>query len=397
MTFPFEILGTDARQLGLIVAVVIGFFFGFVLERAGFGRSTKLAAQFYLRDMTVFKVMFTAIVTAMLGLVAISALGFADLSSISQSISSWTYVWPMLAGGLVLGIGFIVSGYCPGTSLVAAGSGNIDGIVTVSGVVAGTFLYSELQQIPAFARFHNSGELGAVFLYELLGIPAQLLAVIIALAALAAFVGAEKVEQWMQRRLGGEVATVKSRPRRFAFATVISLAFAATLTLGMRAAHSTASTARAKVITAEELAHAVVDQPWTVRLLDLRPAAEFAKGSISGAENVEKSSLPDLGLESAPADRRLVLILPNDATAPAETLRYGGEVSVLRGGYDGWRAYALTPPAAPAVAEGPQMEAYLFRSALHQALTGAKQSAPPATAKKGAVARPKKKGGGCSA
>src|SRR5512140_4007120 len=145
MTFPFESLANGSRELGLVVAVLIGVGFGFVLERAGFGRATKLAAQFYLRDLTVFKVMFTAIVTAMLGLVVTAAFGLANLREISESIASWTYVWPMLAGGFVLGVGFIVSGYCPGTSLVAAASGKIDGLMTVLGVVLGSILYSELQ------------------------------------------------------------------------------------------------------------------------------------------------------------------------------------------------------------------------------------------------------------
>src|SRR5512140_2088155 len=111
MTFPFESLANGSRELGLVVAVLIGVGFGFVLERAGFGRATKLAAQFYLHDMTVFKVMFSAIVTAMLGLVIASGLGLANLFEISQSIASWTWIWPMLVGGLLLGVGFIVSGY----------------------------------------------------------------------------------------------------------------------------------------------------------------------------------------------------------------------------------------------------------------------------------------------
>ena len=194
MIFPFEILGTVAREAGLVVAVVIGMAFGFVLERAGFGRADKLAAQFYFRDMTVFKVMFTAIVTAMLGLVAASRLGLADLRSISESIVSWTWIWPMLIGGLVLGVGFIISGYCPGTSLVAAASGNIDGAATVGGVVFGTFVYTHLLDIPSFAKFHESGAKEAWFLYDLIPISPVVIALAIAVMALLAFIGAERVE-----------------------------------------------------------------------------------------------------------------------------------------------------------------------------------------------------------
>ena len=78
--------------------------------------------------MTVFKVMFTSIVTAMLGVLLFSGVGLAELKVVGQSVASATYLWPMLAGGLLLGAGFIISGYCPGTGLVAAASGNLDGV-----------------------------------------------------------------------------------------------------------------------------------------------------------------------------------------------------------------------------------------------------------------------------
>ena len=63
--------GRDALETpaAFVAALVIGMAFGFVLERAGFGSSRKLAGIFYLRDMTVLKVMFTAVITAMLGLI----------------------------------------------------------------------------------------------------------------------------------------------------------------------------------------------------------------------------------------------------------------------------------------------------------------------------------------
>src|SRR5512134_3426669 len=94
-----------------VVTLVIGFFFGFVLERAGFGNARNLAAQFYLHDMRVLKVMFTAIVTAMLLIFLASAVGLVDFARV------WvppTYFWPGVLGGFVLGVGFIIGGYCPG-------------------------------------------------------------------------------------------------------------------------------------------------------------------------------------------------------------------------------------------------------------------------------------------
>ena len=97
---------------------MIGIGFGFFLERAGFGSARKLTDQFYFKDMAVFRVMFTAIVTAMLGLFYLAACGWVDLSLVYIQP---TYLWPQIVGGLLLGVGFVVGGYCPGTSLVGRG------------------------------------------------------------------------------------------------------------------------------------------------------------------------------------------------------------------------------------------------------------------------------------
>ena len=262
-------------QLGLVVAVFIGLAFGFVLERAGFGRADKLAAQFYLRDLRVFKVMFTAIVTAMLGLVIASALGVTDLRAASESIASYTWIGPMILGGFVLGVGFIVSGYCPGTSIVAMGSGNVDGLFTVAGVITGTFVYGQLFRIPAVERFHNSSEKGAWFLYDLLGISPQLLAAIVAAGAILAFIGAEKVESLM-----GGTRTAK-RVRRYAFATVSALAVIALVTLAIPASPAIAEEAR-QPIAAADVARIAVEEPWRVQIAGDRATVDGVERPIEG-------------------------------------------------------------------------------------------------------------------
>ncbi len=262
MTFPFTALSAAARQEGLIVAVLIGIAFGFVLERAGFGRADKLAAQFYLRDMRVFKVMFSAIVTAMLGLVIAAGLGLTNLRDISESIASFTFIGPMLLGGFVLGIGFIVSGYCPGTSIVAAGSGNVDGAITIAGVVAGTFVYSKLLLIPSFQRFHESGDHGSWFLYDVIKVRPALIAAAVAAMAVLAFIGAEKVESLM----GG--TRTAARVRRFAFAGMGTIAVIALITIVIPAKPAIAKQTT-PAIPAAELRRTAIETPWLARGVDV--------------------------------------------------------------------------------------------------------------------------------
>jgi len=124
--------------LGIALALGVGF--GFLLERAGFGSARKLVAVFYGYDMAVLKVMFTAIVTAMVGLFVLSEAGALDVAEIYMPP---THFAAQIVGGLVFGVGFVMGGYCPGTSVAAAATGRVDGLVFALGILGGIVVYSE--------------------------------------------------------------------------------------------------------------------------------------------------------------------------------------------------------------------------------------------------------------
>lgn len=195
MSAPFYKFGLFGDDFSLVVAFIIGIGFGFFLERAGFGSSKKLAAQFYFTDMAVLKVMFSAIVTAMVGLFYLSWIGFVDLSEVFVST---TYLVPQIAGGLLLGIGFVIGGYCPGTSCVAASTGRIDGIVYLLGVVAGIFFYGEIY--PLINGFANSTNLGRLTLPEVFSISYGMVVFLVVIMAVGAFWAAE----WAEKKFGSK-------------------------------------------------------------------------------------------------------------------------------------------------------------------------------------------------
>ena len=188
---PFYKFGFFGDEISLVIAVLIGIGFGFFLERAGFGNANKLAAQFYFTDMRVFKVMFTAIVTAMIGVFYLSWIGLMDLSLIFLTP---TYIAPQIVGGLLLGFGFVIGGYCPGTSMVAASTGRIDGVVYILGLFAGVFAFGEL--FPWIEGFYNSTFMGKITIPQFFNIPYGLVVFAVVLMALGGFLGAEKVEQY---------------------------------------------------------------------------------------------------------------------------------------------------------------------------------------------------------
>lgn len=193
MNAPFYKFGLFSDDVSLVVAFVIGIGFGFFLERAGFGSAKKLAAQFYFNDLTVFKVMFTAIVTAMVGLYYLSVIGLVDLSLVYLSP---TYLLPQVMGGLILGFGFVIGGYCPGTSCVAASTGKVDGVVFLGGVVAGIFVFGE--SFDLIKEFYSSSDMGQLTLPKLLNLPYGLLVFAVVVMALGGFAGA----QWLEKKFG---------------------------------------------------------------------------------------------------------------------------------------------------------------------------------------------------
>lgn len=198
MSAPFYKFGLFGDNVSLIVAFVIGIGFGFFLERAGFGNARKLAAQFYLTDLTVFKVMFTAIVTAMVGLFYLSWIGFVDLSLVYLTP---TYILPQVVGGLILGAGFVIGGYCPGTSAVSAATGRIDGMVYLAGIIAGVTVFGEV--FPLVSDFYTSTPMGKVTLPEFFNLSYGLVVFFVILTAIGGFAGATWVEKTMAARKGG--------------------------------------------------------------------------------------------------------------------------------------------------------------------------------------------------
>ena len=191
MTAPFLEFGLFGERTGLVVAVVIGIAFGWSLERAGMGSARKLAGQFYLTDLTVFKVMFSAIVTAMLGAFWLGRLGLLDLSRVYVPE---TFLVPQLAGGLVFGVGFAIGGLCPGTSCVAAVTGRLDGAMLVAGMFAGVLATGTL--FSTFQDFYASTPRGTFTLPQLLHVPYGVAVAAVVAIALMGFAGAE----WLERR-----------------------------------------------------------------------------------------------------------------------------------------------------------------------------------------------------
>ncbi len=190
MNGPFYDYGWIGEEASLLFALAIGVAFGFFLERAGLGSAKKLSAQFYFKDLTVFKMMFTAIITAMLGVFWLNWTGLLHSDMIYLTP---TYVWPQVIGGLVFGIGFIVGGYCPGTSCVASSTGSLDGVMNVFGFLTGILIFGEVY--PWIEGFYLSGDLGQITFAQLIRVPEGVVVFVLVIVALLGFWLSEILEK----------------------------------------------------------------------------------------------------------------------------------------------------------------------------------------------------------
>ncbi len=326
-----------------LVFGVIGFSFGFVLEMSGFGNSKKLAAQFYFRDLTVLKVMFGAIVTAMVLLFLSSAIGILDYNLVYVPE---TYLWPGLVGGVIMGVGFIIGGFCPGTSVVSTATLKIDGALFLLGAFVGVFAFGETEHL--FDAFWHSGYYGRLTLMDVFGLPTGVVVLLVVFMALFMFWGAEHLERIFGQR------DLKREPRlRYAGAGALVLVALAGLVIGqpdasdrwagIAAEKQALLTSRQVQIEPGELLASLGDDKLNVVLLDVRSEADYNLFHLAGAQQVALDDLPALvpALLAEPTQSTVTVVMSNDETAATQAWRLLqaesiSNVYILAGGINYW-------------------------------------------------------------
>ncbi|MDF1552538.1 MAG: rhodanese-like domain-containing protein [Deferrisomatales bacterium] len=350
--YGLDTLGTPTA---FFLALLVGVGFGFALERAGFSSSRRLAGVFYFTDMAVVKVMFSALLTAMLGLSYLVAFGWIQMD---QIFLMPTIYGAQIVGGLLFGVGFVMGGWCPGTAAAGVAAGRIDALVFLVGTVGGSILFNEL--FPVIGGLYGAGDRGVRLANDALGWSHNAFVLAFALAGVAAFWSVE----WVEKARTGR-STYLGSP----FLKAFSLAFAAAaLGLFVLSPASTATSARrtgAGVVTPldeqallahieaaldhmepEELADRLMAGEPGLVLADVRPAAEFHAFHIRGAVNVP---LAELAETLQPHKHTgLIVLYSNGMTHPAQardSLQRQGfqRVYLLTDGLQGFRERCLKP------------------------------------------------------
>ncbi|NJC96088.1 MAG: sulfurtransferase, partial [Anaerolineae bacterium] len=369
MNFPLPefIVVSAANPWTYVLFGVIGFAFGFTLEMSGFGDSRKLAAQFYFTELTVLKVMFTAIVTAMVLLFGAVGLGILNFSQVWVNP---TYLWSGILGGLIMGVGFIVGGFCPTTSLASASTGKIDGMLFMLGGFVGAFLFGETERY--FTNwYNNAGYYGRVTLDQVFNLPIGVVVLLVVLMALFMFWGAEQLERIIGKKdLSHEPKLrIAGAGTLFVLALAIvfigspsleekydKLTFTRTETIPQLNADPIVNTQtysademlanRLVFIAPAEAFKAKYNQAMNPVYLDVRSEADYNLYHIEDAVNVPVNHLGEIVpvLLSEPPANTVFILMSNDEIAAVQAWKTlvasgGSNVYILEGGVNNWIAF----------------------------------------------------------
>jgi rhodanese-related sulfurtransferase len=366
---PFDLSSLAGTISNALVFGAIGFGFGASLELGGFGDTRKLAAQFYLKDMTVLKVMFTAIAVAAVLLAGATGFGLLDMSRVWVNP---TYLWPGIVGGLIMGVGFVLGGFCPGTTLVATATLKIDGMIFLLGALIGVWLFGET--VGSYETFFISSNMGRYTLQEWLGLPLGVTVLLVVLMALLLFWAGELAEQVFG--LGRPWAAVSLRPSQAL--TIAGSALVLASVVVMARGQSTPAQKfelmgtevrrpveeRGLFVHPAEVVALKNDLNVAVQIIDLRDEHDFNLFHLGGARRVDAQSLLRAGqlkdLLALPGSAVTFLVAGREEEALAawkELKAMGvGNLYVIEGGIDRWLELYPVPACvaertAPAGAE----------------------------------------------
>ncbi len=283
-----------SNEINLILAVIIGFFFGFILEQAGFSTSKKLVGLFYGYDFTVLRVFFTAGITAMIGVIL---LGHYDLIDLNLIYVNPAFLRSALTGGLIMGAGFIIGGFCPGTSVCAAATGKIDAMLFLSGSMIGVFAFAEA--FPLMKDFYMADAMGPVRINEKLGVSMPLFAFLLTAVAVMAFFVTWGIEKKVRRKtyiLPGKLKLRYAIASLVPFFVIAGVAFLP----GRREMiqNQIAQAQRQKKcvfyeISADKLADEIVNHYYQLHVIDVRPPGEYEKFHLPLAINIPFEEIAD--------------------------------------------------------------------------------------------------------
>ena len=364
-----DILNTE---INYIIALILGFFFGYILEAAGFSSSRKLAGLFYGYDFVVLRVFFTAGVTAMIGVALFGYWGLLDLDAIYINP---TFLWSAIVGGLIMGVGFIVGGYCPGTSVAGAAIGKIDGMVFMGGIFLGVFTFTE--GYPIFKGLYNGYAWGDVRINELLNMTQGKFIFLMILAALIAFYATTKIEARVTKNKIPFLTNRKINRRLIATGAIYFIIGVFMFFIPSRKDSlyekindtGFVNSMNLDTMSSQELAFRLLERDNTIQVIDVRNKEEYNKFSLPGAINIPLDEITGkVSNETIKKSYKKLIFCDDDGSNSLKAAAFAKIIGntntmVLKGGMNEFvNTFTRIQPTDSSSIKYPEDANYIFRS-----------------------------------
>jgi len=364
-----DILNTE---INYIIALILGFFFGYILEAAGFSSSRKLAGLFYGYDFVVLRVFFTAGVTAMIGVALFGYWGLLDLDAIYINP---TFLWSAIVGGLIMGVGFIVGGYCPGTSVAGAAIGKIDGMVFMGGIFLGVFAFTE--GYPIFKGLYNGYAWGDVRINELLNMTQGKFIFLMILAALIAFYATTKIEARVTKNKIPFLTNRTINRRLIATGAIYFIIGVFMFFIPSRKDSlyekindtGFVNSMNLDTMSSQELAFRLLERDNTIQVIDVRNKEEYNKFSLPGAINIPLDEITGkVSNETIKKSYKKLIFCDDDGSNSLKAAAFAKIIGntntmVLKGGMNEFvNTFTRIQPTDSSSIKYPEDANYIFRS-----------------------------------
>jgi len=176
-----EGIRADSR-LQIVLGLLFGICFGFLLQKGGVTDFNVIEGQLLLTNFTVLKVMLSAVMVGMIGFHILKKFGYVRSHAAEGTLGA------NVIGGLIFGVGFALLGYCPGTVAGAVGTGALDALAGMLGLVMGAGLFAE-----AYPKLRDTvlqkGPFPAVTVPEFLRLPPWIVIIVLEIAMIGLLAG----------------------------------------------------------------------------------------------------------------------------------------------------------------------------------------------------------------
>lgn len=346
---PFEIISPG---WGLVITFLIGIAFGFILESAGFSSSRKLVGIFYAYDFVVLKVFFTAGLTAMIGLIFMQYFGFIDMSAVNINSN---YLWSALVGGVIMGFGFILGGFCPGTSVTGAVIGKIDAWFFIFGLFIGIFIFGQFDT--TFNKLFSGYYFDSERIYDTLGMQRGWFVLFMIMMAVIAFAVGHYFED--HATIGIKPTNLKFSGYRMEIFFIILLGIII-LRIPEKSAHALGEPTEKTIlkelsdqkmyIHPDEFAYSIMHQLKDFQIVDVRAEAEYQQMHFPGSVNIPFQAVGERGNEEIFKSTGRKIFVSNGETLAAKAWIFArrkgfSNLYILKGGINGFIDEIFYPKA----------------------------------------------------